>query len=115
MNDYYGSDIINTKDGEHDKRKNFIGGEAPNVFISASKKLPPKNELQKFFKNKANKTRLQQFIKSQFKEQLITSEKKFFYSIRSECCEITKGGEVSVARKLLLERVRQRKNMAGCV
>jgi len=87
------SDIINTKDGEHDKRKNFIGGEAPNVFISASKNLPLKNELQKFFKNKANKTRLQQFIKSQFKEQLINTEKRFFYSTRSECCEITKGGE----------------------
>ena len=81
------------KDGEHIKRKKFIGGEAPNVYITALKKLPSKSDLQKFFKNKANKIRLQEFLKSQFKEY-VSADKKLIYSTRNKCSEIKKYGEV---------------------
>ena len=93
VNDYYGDDVINTKDCEHLKRKRYIGGEAPNVYPSSAKKLPLKNDLNRFFKNKANKIRLQEYLQQQFKE-FVSDDVKLVYSVRNKCCEITQNGEV---------------------
>ena len=94
VNDYYGSDNVNTKDSEHQKRKRFIGGDAPNVYLSLTKKFPSKSELEKFFKNKSNKIRLQEFLKQQFK-LIVGERRRIIYSTRYQCMEITRENEVT--------------------
>ena len=32
INDYYGDDVVNVKDGEHSTRR-YLGGDSPNMFI----------------------------------------------------------------------------------
>ena len=63
--DYYGSDVLNTKEGEHKNRsKAFSGGYAKNIFPSKDQKFPSKREFSDFFHNPSNKIRLQTFLKA---------------------------------------------------
>ena len=67
VNDYYGSDVLNTKEGEHKNRcKAFAGGYAKNIFPSKDQKFPSKREFADFFHNPSNKIRLQTFLKGHF-------------------------------------------------
>ena len=67
VNDYYGSDVVNIKDSETSTRKQqFSGGESPNVFPAEDKELPSIRLFKEFFKNNANKQRLQIFLCQQF-------------------------------------------------
>ena len=46
VNDYYGSDVLNTKEGEHKNCcKAFAGGYAKNIFPSKDQKFPSKKRI----------------------------------------------------------------------
>ena len=91
VNDYYGDDVVNVKDGEHANRaKQYFGGESPNVFPVSSAKLPESNAFSAFFKNKGNKCRLQAFLKSEFARRAQEEEVTMLYCTRGECLDISK-------------------------
>ena len=46
VNDYYGSDVVNPKDGERNKRRgNVIGGHTKNILPSIKKNFPGAKEI----------------------------------------------------------------------
>ena len=68
VNDYYGNDVINLKDGERQKCcAAHAGSQTKNVFPAKEKHFPGTKEFNSFiFKNPPNKIRLQAFLKSHF-------------------------------------------------
>ena len=66
VNDCYEENVINIKDSEHASRaSSFVGG-SKNVFPNPTKVFPTAREFNDIFKNKANKRRIQAFLKMQF-------------------------------------------------
>ena len=85
VNDYYGSDVANCKDGESSQRKKqFTGGESPNVFPARTKELPLIRLFQDFFKNNGNKQRLQSFLKEEFHRLCMERGVTMIYCTRKE-------------------------------
>ena len=90
VNDYYDSDVINTKDGEHQKRSQaFLGGQMKNVFPASDRKFPPKKEFKDFFRNPLIKVWLQSYLKSYFSFQCRTLSKRFIYQGKDICDDIS--------------------------
>jgi hypothetical protein len=86
VNDYYGRDVINIKDGEHANRaQRFLGGESPNMYPMADKLFPTINQFKTFFQNNANKTRLQEFLKVEFKYRCQENGISILYTTRNRC------------------------------
>ena len=92
VNDPYDLDIT-VKDSEHDRRSTsqYEGG-SKNVFIKPDGKCPNARELNDFFKNKSNKIRLQQFLKTEFLSfALDDSSVSILYSVQSICTDLLNG------------------------
>jgi hypothetical protein len=91
VNDYYGDDVVNVKDGEHSRRANkYFGGESPNVFPVSAGKLPGSSDFNAFFKNKGNKRRLQIFLKEEFTRMAQKDNITVVYCTRGESYDISK-------------------------
>ena len=89
-NDYYGDDIVNIKDGEHaDRAKKFIGGDSANMYPQSTKEFPSCNQFKKFFRNKGNKRRLQEFLKTELSKFAFKDSRKMIYCTRNDCNEIS--------------------------
>ena len=57
VNDYFGNDVINVKDGERQKRSaTFVGGQTKNVFPAKERHFPGIKEFNSFFENPLNKS-----------------------------------------------------------
>ena len=90
VNDYYGEDVVNIKDGEQANRaQKFLGGESQNVYPHASKQFPSINQFKSFFKNKANKRRLQSFLKNELSQFAVKDSRTIIYCTRNECDNIS--------------------------
>ena len=90
VNDYYGSDVLNTKEGDHKNRcKAFSGGYVKNIFPSKDQKFPSKREFADFFHNPSNKIRLQTFLEGHFTSLCKTTNKRFIYHERQKCEDIS--------------------------
>ena len=89
VNDYYGDDVNNIKDGEHACRAKY-GGESPNIFPASSAKLPGPNAFNAYFKNKGNKRRLQYFLKTEFMKKAQEDDATMIYCTRGESLDISK-------------------------
>ena len=91
VNDPYDIDIT-VKDSEHDRRatSKFQGG-SKNVFIRPNDSLPKSQGFNDFFRNKANKIRLQQFLKTEFSILCSNEAQKVLYSIQSYCIDLQTG------------------------
>ena len=90
VNDYYGSDVINPKDGERSTRgKKFVGGNSPNVYPASKKELPSFRLLSDFFKSNANKERLQIFLRDEFTKRCIKRNINMTYCTRTLCLDIS--------------------------
>ena len=74
VNDYYGSDIINTKDGEHQKR-------------SKDRNFPGKQKID-FFRNPHNKIHLQNILKIHFTSRYKDMHKRSIYHEKDNCVDI---------------------------
>ena len=91
VNDYYGSDVINPKDGDHIKGGgNYLGGHTKNIFPSIKRDFPGAKELQDFFRNPLNKIRLQAFLKDYFKTRCKDINKRFIYLERNNSEDISR-------------------------
>ena len=91
VNDPYDIDIT-VKDSEHDRRatSKFQGGRK-NVFIRPNDSLPKSQGFNDFFRNKANKIRLQQFHKTEFSILCSNEAQNVLYSIQSYCIDLQTG------------------------
>ena len=92
VNDPY--DVANSiKDGEHTRRQShaYVHGSA-DVFIRPLEKLPNAKHLSRFFTNKSNKMRLQDFLKTAFRRLSENCTKDIIYSVQ-RYCEDTKTGK----------------------
>ena len=95
VNDPY--DVANSiKDGEHTRRQShaYVHGSA-DVFIRPLEKLPNAKHLSRFFTNKSNKMRLQDFLKTEFR-RLSENCTKDIYSVQRYCEDIKTGKRLSM-------------------
>ena len=90
VNDYFGNDVINVKDGERQKRSaTFVGGQTKNVFPAKERHFPGIKEFNSFFQNPLNKIRLQAFLKSHFALKCKQLNIRFIYHERNNCQDIS--------------------------
>ena len=90
VNDYYGNDVINTKDGEHQNRSRQLqSGQTKNMYPTSTKRFPAKKEFEIFLNNPSNKKRLQIFLKENFASLCKNETKRFIYSLKDECTDIS--------------------------
>ena len=101
VNDYYGSDVVNVKDGEHMKRsKAFLGGRTKNVYPANDRILPNKKEFEEFFCNPLNKVRLQAFLKDSFSLRCEGLGRKILYVEKYKCTDIPDSPAHQLVQKL---------------
>ena len=103
-NDYYGNDVINVKDEEHQKRSAaYAGGQTKNVFPAKERHFPGIKELYSFFQNPLNKILLLAFLKPHFTLKCKQLNKSFIYHERNNCQDVLSNLlKVSVEKFLLL-------------
>ena len=78
---------VTVKASEHERRADgiqYVGG-SKNVFIKPLNKFPSSQELKVFFQNKANKIRLQEFLREEFRIFSSTLSIGFIYSVQKAC------------------------------
>lgn len=90
INDRY--DVNDIKDSEHQRRvgSSFIKGSA-NVFPKRDNQVPSAMELNHFFKNSANKERLQRFLLTEFRDMTSLADELIYYTLREECVDLQTG------------------------
>ena len=92
VNDYYGKDVINVKDGESTTRyTKFSGGDSPNVYPAHGREMPSVQKFKDFFRNSGNKQRLQRFLMEELGSLCRKEGKKMTYCLRGECRDISSG------------------------
>ena len=84
VNDYYGDDVVNIKDGEHSTRR-YLGGNSPNIFIKPETHAPSRRKFLSVFTNKQNKIRLQEFLQTEFSRFAREHGVRLIYCIRDMC------------------------------
>ena len=88
VNDPYDLEYT-VKDCEHDRRANQYERGSKNVFIKPNNALPSSREFNEFFKNKDNKIRLQQFLKTEFSIFFsLVDGKTLLYSVQGNCTNL---------------------------
>ena len=83
VNDPY--DVKESIKAEEHANRSFIHG-TKNVYIDPAGELPTKSNMSRFFGNKSNKIRLQQYLKGMFHNFSSSHpEKEFIYSVQRNC------------------------------
>jgi len=83
VNDPY--DIKESIKAEEHSNRSFIHG-TKNIYIDSSGELPTKSNMSRFFGNKSNKIRLQQYLKGMFSKFVESyPNKEFTYSVQRHC------------------------------
>ena len=92
VNDPY--DVQDSIKAEEHANRSYVHG-SKNVFIEPSDDLPNKSNMSKFFANKSNKIRLQNFLEKVFRNLSASYPgKDFIYSVQRNCRNLRNGEDL---------------------
>ena len=90
VNDCYGNDVINVKDGERQKRSaSYLAVQTKTVFPAKERHFPGTKQFSSLFQTLLNKIHLQAFLKSHFALKCKQLSIRFTYHEKNNCQDIS--------------------------